>query len=120
MNIASLVGTALYDLGLMLFALAVFWDLVSLVLIIRRLKNGSGPSAVPLVSWLIYFLWIYDFRNIGGQLRTGRHTRDLMSARDWRDLGMMTVFHLCCHALVPWIYWQWLKWRRASRVTPQS
>jgi hypothetical protein len=115
MSIASLIGALLCDLGLLLFGLAVFWDLVSMVLIIRWLKNGFGPSAVPAVSWIIYFLWIYVFRNIGGQLRTGRHTHDFMTARDWQELGVMTVFHLCCHALVPGIYRLWLKWKRAPR-----
>jgi hypothetical protein len=116
-NIASLIGAVPYDLGLLLFGLAVFWDLVSMVLIIRRLKNGFGTSAVPALSWIIYFLWIYVFRNIGGQLRTGRHANDLMTARDWQELGVMTVFHLCCQALIPWMYWRWLKWRRAPRGT---
>jgi hypothetical protein len=116
MNIASLVGTVLYDLGLLLFGLAVFWDLVSMVLIVRRLKNGSGPSAVPVVSWIIYFLWIIVLRDMLGALRMGRHGHDTMTLRDWRDFGTMTVFHLCCHALVPWVCWRWLKKRRAFEV----
>jgi hypothetical protein len=113
MGVASLIGTVLYNVGLLLFGHAVFWDLVSVVLIIRWHKNGIGASAVPVLSWIVYFLWIIVLRDLLRALRTGRHTPDTMTLRDWRDFGMMTVFHLCCHVLIPWVSWRWLKKRRA-------
>jgi hypothetical protein len=114
MNLVSGIASALYFAGLLLFGLAIIVDLVSMIVLMRRLKRGSGPSPVPVVSWIIYFLWIMIFRGILGSLLTGSHAPAVFTLRDWRDFGLLTVFHLCSQFVIPGIFWRWLIWRRAE------
>src|SRR5690349_11155944 len=100
----------LYALGSLIFGLAVLWDFASVKLWLSRIKNGAGPSAVPIVSWVIYFIWIVICRDVFGELWTGRRWPAILNLRNIRDLSLLTLFHLCCHGAIPGLYQRWLIW----------
>ena len=66
----------------------VAWDLCSLQTAVSRVLRGHGPSTVPLVAWGYYVL----FCLFG------------MDAYWWWRLVVLaglTLFHACCHDLLP-------------------
>ncbi len=81
--------TAWFAVGAVFLGLAVCIDLVSLVLWLRLYKRGSGPSGIPVVSWLIYFVVCQARQSLF-------------------DLLWLTLFHASCQYLVPFFYFRLL------------
>lgn len=104
----TFLSTGLSLIGWLLFGLAVFWDGASLYLILARMRKGSGPSPVPLVSWMIYFLWLIVIRPLLEQLHAGHPAPLLAPAADLRLFGVLTLYHLLCQAGIPALYYLWV------------
>ena len=98
----------LYYLGLALFWMAVAADLSSTLLWVLAIKRGHGPSGIPVVPWVIYFLWIMVFRDL---LAVPSRPSGL-SLYNLRDLGLATAFHLLCQYAIPLAYCRWVKRRK--------
>ena len=77
---------------IILFLAAVGWDIASLVFAFRRNVKGSGPSGVPLVSWLVYLALI----------EWGKQT--FFFASPVQASVALTAFHLLCHFGIPWLH----------------
>jgi hypothetical protein len=93
--------------GLLLLVMAIVWDLVSLYLILVRIRTGVGPSAVPLISWLIYFLWLIILKPLVEPLRHGLPLSTSADRGDLRLFGALTLLHLLCQWVVPEVYRSW-------------
>jgi len=100
-----------YGIGLALIAFAVAADLLTLFLLLRRVKRGRGPSGIPGVSWVIYFLWIMVFR----PLLSSPPWSPMVSLLNLRDLAAATLFHLACQCALPWAYAGWRRFRAERR-----
>lgn len=74
---------------IILLLAAVGWDIASLVFALRRNLKGSGPSGVPVISWLVYVLLI-EWRN-----QTFFFTSPVQAG------VVLTAFHLLCHFAIP-------------------
>jgi hypothetical protein len=79
-------------LEIILLLVAVSWDLASLVFALRRNIKGTGPSGVPVISWLVYVLLI--------ELRK----QTFFFSSGVQAGVVLTVFHLLCHFGIPWLH----------------
>jgi hypothetical protein len=69
-------------------------DLLSLHLELGYNKRGYGPSGVPVVSWLLYFLAVLMIPwSLGARMLF---------------LALLTIFHVACHYLIPEAHKRWL------------
>jgi hypothetical protein len=75
---------------------AIVWDLVSPYLILARIRTGAGLSAVPLLSWIIYFLWLAILKPLVEPLCHGLPLSTAADHGDLRLFGALTLFHLLC------------------------
>lgn len=75
-----------------LLGLAISWDLISLVLNLRRNTKGSGSTGVPVLSWLVY-LFLVEWRK-----------ETFFFASQWQAGFALTVLHILCHFAVPWAH----------------
>jgi hypothetical protein len=77
---------------IIVFLAAVGWDIASLVFALRRNVIGSGPSGVPVLSWLIYQVLV-DWRK----------QTFFFTSSDQAGVAL-TAFHLLCHFGIPWLH----------------
>lgn len=75
----------------LILVVAIAWDFISLYLNVRRAIMGSGPSGIPLVSWLVYVA-VVEWRN-----------RTFIFASVSQAGLILTGFHLLCHFVAPWL-----------------
>jgi hypothetical protein len=76
-------------IGYTLGFLALAWDGLSLVLNLKRNLKGYGPSGVPVISLLVYFILT-------------EHT-DLLASIPRAGLVLFFI-HLSCHFFIPWLH----------------
>lgn len=72
-----------------IFVAALLADGISLVLAVRRIIKGSGPSGLPVLPWLIYYFlveWMDQTFMFGTPLRA---------------ILALTGLHVSCQYLVP-------------------
>lgn len=80
----------LFILQLALFSIAVLWDLLSLILNVRRAFKGNGASGTPIISWLVYLLL------------TEWGKQNFFFTSPAQAGVTLTVFHVLCHFAIPW------------------
>jgi hypothetical protein len=74
-------------IGLNLVSLGVYLDILSMRLYLSRHKHGHGPSGVPLVGLLFYWIVILHW---GAEWPTKLTT-----------LALFTVFHIAAQYIIP-------------------
>ena len=109
-GLAFVVGVVLVGLlpGLRLFPSISYWllapcvlsDLCSLYVAMTTIMRRRGPSTVPLVSWGQYLLFcLFGLQTVWwGRLVA---------------LAALTLFHACCHFLIPALVARMIARRRA-------
>lgn len=75
-------------LGILFLLLCVLLDLFSLYFEISRIRGDHAPSGVPLISWFFYAIFS-------------------AMAKSLSIFVVLTIFHICCHFLIPWLYSRW-------------
>lgn len=83
--------TVMAAIEITLLVLAVAWDVLSLVLNLRRNVKGHGASGVPVIAWLVY-LFLIEWRK-----------QTFFFASEGQAALALTVFHLLCNFGLPMI-----------------
>ncbi|UCH33798.1 MAG: hypothetical protein JSV65_14700 [Armatimonadota bacterium] len=98
-------------IGPVLLPLFVLVDLGTLYLAIMKRKRGHGPSGVPLIPWVYYFL--FSVFGVGLRDHLGLGTPWLRAVVAGMVLILLTAFHLACQHLIP--LWYDRRLRRSGR-----